>query len=570
MVSRTLSTVAALGMVAMPAFATGPHTFDFNDLKHTNAISLAIDSPLEPVFGYADDITGSATFDPDHPEKTTGTISVAVASVRFSNDGYSNSVRNYGLGQEKHPKITCVLKKIISGKVVKPGVYEGQVQVDFTIKGVTKPLTVPLKVTYLPGTARERGSSTDGDLLVVRSNFFIKRSDFGVAKEVPLELASDEVEIRVAVVGSTARPLAPPPDPPSPKKPLTVSVLGKDYPIEERMAFHKVPGCAVAVIENFKVESVSYLGNTGNETRMPINEKTLFPVGAMGGPVQDAVTLRLAQDGAIRLDGNINDYLKRWKLPASSYTASRPVTVGDLLTNRGGFAQRKYEGYDPDKPIPTLQQVLVGESPAITPPIVSIEEPGKRINFSMENAAVLQAVLEDSQGKPWQDIVRGIFGETQSFYQVFPPTDTYIRFAKGFDDDGKALPRGGRAYPELAATGLWANPAEYADFLADIMRSASGKDEGGLLKPEWAKRLFEPIVPDTDSKDGQAMAFGIARRGGFREYYRGGNTEGYFCHANIDLEKGNAIIVFANRNLCWKFTNEVRDSLAHQRGWRGY
>ena len=50
----------------------------------------------------------------------------------------------------------------------------------FTLKGIAKEITVPVKFTYLKDKLGQRVPNQKGDLLVIRSTFSIKRSDFGI------------------------------------------------------------------------------------------------------------------------------------------------------------------------------------------------------------------------------------------------------------------------------------------------------------------------------------------------------------------------------------------------------
>ena len=140
------------------------------------------------------------------------------------------------------------------------------------MKGITKSLTIPLDVRYLPGASKERDGRTEGDLMVVRTSFFIKRSDFDVAPGLSPLLAPDEVKIGVALVGIAAT------NPPK-----------KVNPIVERMEFHKVPAATVVRLKNFAVASVEHYGAA--------TKKTLFPAGAQSRPVAAVVALRLVQEG---------------------------------------------------------------------------------------------------------------------------------------------------------------------------------------------------------------------------------------------------------------------------------
>jgi polyisoprenoid-binding protein YceI len=70
-----------------------------------------------------------------------------------------------------------------------------------TCHGVTKELTVPVKATYLAGKLNERMSKMTGDLLVLRSSFSIKRTDFGIKPDMTDKVVAEEIQVRVAIAG---------------------------------------------------------------------------------------------------------------------------------------------------------------------------------------------------------------------------------------------------------------------------------------------------------------------------------------------------------------------------------
>ncbi|MBC8101173.1 MAG: hypothetical protein H7Z41_01115, partial [Cytophagales bacterium] len=98
--SILLAEAGAAGVAAAPSAAPSPaaaREFTFSDPKGINAVTLMIDSLLEPITGYANDVSGSLLFDPSRPETASGKILVAVASIQFSNDGYTDTARGYAL-----------------------------------------------------------------------------------------------------------------------------------------------------------------------------------------------------------------------------------------------------------------------------------------------------------------------------------------------------------------------------------------------------------------------------------------------------------------------------------------
>ena len=559
------------------AAPSGAKVYDFNDPKGTNAIALSIDAPFEPVVGYATGISGNATFDPAVPEKTTGKIVVDVSSVRFSNEGYTGTVRFFALQEKKFPQITCQLKRIVSGKVVKSGIYEGKVEADFTCKGITKTQIFDLSVRHFPGAARQRVPEIDGDLLNVRCNFKIRRSDYGIAKDVEAELIGDEVEVRVALVGIAGKkreekPSAPPAE--APKKAeaprdIPLNVGGKTVSLRERMAFHKIPGVSVALIRDFNVAWVARFGEASKG--QPMTEDTLFQAGTMGNALVTSGALRAVQEKRIALDGPAQYDIKNWRVP--SFPGGRPLTLRDLLENKSGLTYHKYYGYDAAKLVPTLLQVLNGEKPAITPAAKLAAAPGTTFNLAAENYVVLQKVAEERSGQSFDAVMREFVFDPlemkRSTFALNPPDALRGDAAIGHDDNGDPIPGGWRAYPELAASGLWTTPREFAVYLADFLRSAAGRNDAKILSPEWAKEMLKPVATDSDG-DEQCMGIGKNNYGGRTYLFRGGNAQGYYTIFNARPETGSGILIMANRNLCWQFSNELRDALAKQEKWPGF
>ena len=73
-----------------------------------------------------------------------------------------------------------------------------------TLMGISKEVTVPVKITLAEGTAGKRSNSkTDTrDLLVVRSDFEIKLDTFGLILNAATKLkVANDVQIKVVIAG---------------------------------------------------------------------------------------------------------------------------------------------------------------------------------------------------------------------------------------------------------------------------------------------------------------------------------------------------------------------------------
>jgi hypothetical protein len=70
---------------------------------------------------------------------------------------------------------------------------------------VSRELTVPVKLTYLKDKLGERVPNQKGDLLVIRSHFTIKRSDFSINPGQFEDKVSDAIEINLSIAGASPK-----------------------------------------------------------------------------------------------------------------------------------------------------------------------------------------------------------------------------------------------------------------------------------------------------------------------------------------------------------------------------
>ncbi len=198
------ASIASILFANTLAFAAAT-TFDFKDPKGVNTIAFILDSTLEPIVGVASGISGTVSFDPANPKGTTGKLIVQAKSLRTENKGMNEHMHgDEWLDAAKHPTIEFSIKKVTDAKTGEKDTHELTVVGDLTIKGITKEVTAPVKITYLPGKLSERTSKMKGDLLVVRSNFVIKRSDFNIQPEKDGKVVANDIEVRVSIAGGAA------------------------------------------------------------------------------------------------------------------------------------------------------------------------------------------------------------------------------------------------------------------------------------------------------------------------------------------------------------------------------
>jgi polyisoprenoid-binding protein YceI len=175
--------------------------FDFRDPKKVNNVVFLMDAPLESINGTATGVSGTVSFDPAKPAATTGKVVLATSSLHVDNPLMKKHMLDEGwMHVSKFPTIEFVVVKMTNVKTSGTTII-ATIAGKLTVKGVTKKVSVPVRLTYLKGMLIKR-NRVPGDLLVLRCDFTIKRSDFGINAGNNEEKVSDEIELKLRVAGA--------------------------------------------------------------------------------------------------------------------------------------------------------------------------------------------------------------------------------------------------------------------------------------------------------------------------------------------------------------------------------
>lgn len=201
---KTKLTILASIALAGAALAA-PQTFDFKDPKGINNAGFKLDAPLEAINGSASDISGTVTFDLENPGATKGKIIVATGSLMLPNPMQKqHMLSDKWLNAVKFPEITFESKEFKNVKTA-GDTTTADATGTFTLKGVSKEITVPVKLTYLKDKLGERVPNQKGDLLVIRASFTIKRSDFNIMPGQFEDKVSDTIELTLSIAGASPK-----------------------------------------------------------------------------------------------------------------------------------------------------------------------------------------------------------------------------------------------------------------------------------------------------------------------------------------------------------------------------
>jgi polyisoprenoid-binding protein YceI len=183
-----------------------PETFDFKDPKGVNNAVFKLDAPLESINGSASGISGTVTFDPENPAALQGKIVVASESLMVPNPMQKEHLHGTNwLDVATYPQITFETKSFANAKTT-DSVTTGDITGTFTLKGVSKEITTPVKLTYLKDKLGDRVPGLKGDLLVIRANFAINREDYNIQPGQYRDKVSTNIDLTLSIAGASPQP----------------------------------------------------------------------------------------------------------------------------------------------------------------------------------------------------------------------------------------------------------------------------------------------------------------------------------------------------------------------------
>jgi polyisoprenoid-binding protein YceI len=182
-----------------------PLTFDFKDAKGVNNAVFKLDAPLEAINGSANGVSGTVKFDPSSPSTSTGKIVVDAGTLTVPNSMMKEHMLGADWMDATHYKEISFEAKSLKNAKTEGTKTTADAVGTFTMKGVSKEMTIPVTFTYLKDKLSDRLPNMKGDLLVIRSSFKVKRTDFGINPSAPTDKVADEIELTLSIAGAAAK-----------------------------------------------------------------------------------------------------------------------------------------------------------------------------------------------------------------------------------------------------------------------------------------------------------------------------------------------------------------------------
>jgi len=301
----------------------------------------------------------------------------------------------------------------------------------------------------------------------------------------------------------------------------------------------KIPSLAVGFYKDDFIWSKGF-GFADLENRVPATSDTLFRAASVTKSMTAVGTLKLAEDGKINLDDEVQVYVpyfpkKKW-----------PVTIRNLLGHLSGISH--YRGSDADTiktHYDTRQSIAIFEDWELE------VEPSSKFIYSSYGYNLLGAVIEGASGLSYADYM------SENVWKPLGMNHTRMDIAEEIIPNRASVYRirGGEIKNDefvdissrFAAGGVLTT-------VKDMLNFSRGLDNGGVLSLQAQERMYDSM----QTKDGRFTGYGM----GWRIGYLSGSWVVY--HRGQQAGSTTHLLRFPNKNFAAFVVSNTRDCNAQR------
>jgi len=310
-----------------------------------------------------------------------------------------------------------------------------------------------------------------------------------------------------------------------------------DTTVKAEMLRGKVPGAAIAVLQNGNVLFMKAYGAANLELAVPVRTNSVFEIASLTKQFTAAAVLLLAHEGKLRLDDPLTDFVEQ--APKSW----QGITVRQLLTHTAGLEHRFEKSVDGTLLLDYSTESMLA-SAKTTP---TFAPPGERFRYSDQGYFLLGLIIERVQSRSYAEFL------SERFFVPLGMSQTQIQ------DQLRIVPNRVAGYTikdEVPVNirrawqfGLTSHFGVLST-VEDIAKWEQSFWTSQTLPPAVREQLWTPVrVFRANEKEGYLLAYGygwwVISENGHKIIEHSGFTG---THYFKDGKTGIAVIVLTNRD----------------------
>ncbi len=320
--------------------------------------------------------------------------------------------------------------------------------------------------------------------------------------------------------------------------------------LQERMKYYRVSGLSITLINQGQISMTEGIGVLEEGTSRGVSQQSIFNACSISKFLTSMLVLKLAEQGILNLDEDMNKKLISWKIPDSKFTQSRKVTLRTLLSHQSGIIdpEGSFGEIGLSNNIPRIVDLLGGRTPYCKEPIKVSYEPESDFQYSDAGYCVIQQVIEDIIGKPFEIVMQEhIFKPLNMDKSFLVQSIQDIKdkdFSCGHNKNGTIVDGKYPIYPYLSAAGLWTTSVDLAKLVMELMNSLKGNSKIGLSKGK-----AKEIITSKSCKEWAGLGIFLEGTGQNIEISSLGWGKGFQCMMVAYPYLGTGAVIMTNTDL---------------------
>jgi CubicO group peptidase (beta-lactamase class C family) len=306
----------------------------------------------------------------------------------------------------------------------------------------------------------------------------------------------------------------------------------EDY-VQAEMQRQKIPGLSLLIARDGKIVLAKGYGLSNVELQVPVKPETVFQSGSVGKQFTATAVMMLVEEGKVKLDEPITDYLK--DAPATW----KQVTIRELLSHTAGFGDYP-EKFDFRKDLTEADELKIVEG------IPLAFTPGTKWSYSNLGYLTLGVLIHQVTGEFYGDFLQQrIFGPLgMSTTRIISEADIVLNRAAGYRLVKGQLKNQEWVSPTINTT---ADGSLYFSILDLAKWDAALYTEKLLKHSSFAQIWTVAKLTNGQANSGQ-YGFGwfIETKGGHRVLDHGGAWQGFETHISRYVDDKVTVVVLTN------------------------
>lgn len=301
----------------------------------------------------------------------------------------------------------------------------------------------------------------------------------------------------------------------------------------------KVPGVSISVIKNKELAWSESFGVVDTDSKIPVNDKTIFEACSMSKPIFAYLVLKLVDDGKLDLDEPLYNYLPE-EFVCDNEDYKKQITARMILSHTSGLPNWRKGDEERNPPLPIYSK------------------PGTKFNYSGEGIYYLQRVIEHIVNEPLESYAKSTLfdklGLNSTSYVWTEELDKQI--ATGHDADGKCNEKKKYLHSNAAYT-LYTTSNEYVKLIIELMKPGNQNDYSlsDSMKKEMLLHQVRVDTREITDRPGRYLGLQGYRGLGWAidstiagdvVYHSGANQTGFRCYSQFSIKNESGIVIMTN------------------------